>query len=257
MGTISSGLLSPTSPEGCSFLYMTSENSHKTVRRASSKPRVQKGEIAFVEMTKSCARDLTDRIKTAGEQFAEMLYRAHQGRAWAALGYGSWKEYCREELQLSRPRSYQLLDFVEIKRELEVSTKVDAPQTERQTRALKAVPAEKRAEVWEEAVEAAGGRQVSGTDVEDAADKVSQSPKISGELRDEVQSTIVAALDGAWEKLKVHPEMDWWLFRSGVRAWLKMTAPLPCCSFDMQPNPKNAKSNSQALQSEVFRDTVS
>jgi hypothetical protein len=48
-------------------------------------------------MTKSCARDLTDRIKVAAQDLAEMLYRAHEGRAWEALGYTSWKEYCEAE----------------------------------------------------------------------------------------------------------------------------------------------------------------
>ena len=69
-------------------------------------------------MTKSCARDLTDRIKVAGQDLAEMLHRAHEGRAWEALGYASWKEHCEAEFQMSKRRSYQLLDFVEIKQEV-------------------------------------------------------------------------------------------------------------------------------------------
>ena len=116
----------------------------------------------------------------------------------------SWAEYCKAEFEMSKTRSYQLLDFVEIKQEIERSTIVDSPQNESQTRALKSVPADKRAEVWKEAVEAAGGGQVSGTDVEAAGIKVSQSkqaPEISDELRDEVRGTIAAALNHAWEKL--------------------------------------------------------
>jgi hypothetical protein len=60
--------------------------------------------------------------------------------------------------------------------------------------------------------------------VEAAGIKVSQSkqaPEISDELRDEIRRTIASALNHAWEKLKVYPEMDWQLFRSGVRGWLK------------------------------------
>jgi hypothetical protein len=220
---------------------MTGENSHRAERGASAKDkqpavieppsrkpfpkqRVQDGEIAFVEMTKSCARDLTDRIRAGVSDVAELLHRAHEGRAWVALGYPSWAEYCKAEFEMSKTRSYQLLDFVEIKQEIEKSTIVDSPQNESQTRALKSVPADKRAEVWKEAVEAAGGGQVSGTDVEAAGIKVSQSkqaPEISDELRDEIRRTIASALNHAWEKLKVYPEMDWQLFRSGVRGWLK------------------------------------
>ena len=164
---------------------------------AFSKQRVQEGEIAFVEMTKSCARDLTDRIRAGVSDVAEMLHRAHEGRAWVALGYRSWAEYCKAEFEMSSA-IYQLLDFVEIKQEIEKSPIVDSPQNESQTRALKSAPADKRAEVWKEAVEAVGGGQVSGTDVEAAGIKVSQSeqaPEISDELRDEVRGTIAAALN--------------------------------------------------------------
>ena len=84
-----------------------------------------------------------------------------EGKAWLCLGYLSWKDYCKAEFEMSRPRAYQLLDFVEIKRAIEVSTNVDSPQNESQTRALKAVPAEKRAEVWERANEIAGSDSVT------------------------------------------------------------------------------------------------
>jgi Bifunctional DNA primase/polymerase, N-terminal len=92
-------------------------------------------------------------MKAGVTDVAELLHRAHGGRAWVALGYVSWKEYCRAEFQMSKPRSYQLLKFVEIKREIERSTFVDPPQNEGQTRALGSVPAEKRVEVWERANE--------------------------------------------------------------------------------------------------------
>ena len=36
------------------------------------------GEIASVEMTKSCARYLTDRIKAGVNDIAELLHRAHE-----------------------------------------------------------------------------------------------------------------------------------------------------------------------------------
>jgi hypothetical protein len=61
--------------------------------------RIKEGKILSIEMTESCARDLTDRIKTAVDDVAEMLYRAHEGRAWAALGYESWKAYCETEFR--------------------------------------------------------------------------------------------------------------------------------------------------------------
>jgi hypothetical protein len=135
--------------------------------------------------------------------------------------YPSWAEYCKAEFEMSKTRSYQLLDFVEIKQNRKVHN-CGLPQNESDACAQPLL--DKRAEVWKEAVEAAGGGQVSGTDVEAAGIKVSQSkqaPEISDGLRDEIRGTIATALNQAWEKLSVIPEMDWQLFRSGVRGWLQ------------------------------------
>jgi hypothetical protein len=67
---------------------------------------------------------------TAADGLADLLWRAHEGKAWQALEYKSWREYCRAEFQISKPRAYQLLDFVEIRREIEESTVVDPPRNE-------------------------------------------------------------------------------------------------------------------------------
>ena len=107
--------------------------------------------------------------------FTERMKAEHGSRSDIRRGRNTAKRNSR----CRRRESYQLLDFVEIKQEIEESTIVDPPQNESQTRALKSVPADKRAEVWKEALEAAGGGQVSGTDVEAAGIKVSQSKQRS------------------------------------------------------------------------------
>jgi hypothetical protein len=68
------------------------------------------------------ARALTERIKSATNQFCLLLLEAHERRAWVALGYGSWGEYVRSELVLSRSRSYELLDQARVIRTIQVET---------------------------------------------------------------------------------------------------------------------------------------
>ena len=122
--------------------------------------------VGFVEMTKSCARDLTNRIKAGVNDVADMLARAHEERAWAALGYSSWKDYCAAEFEMTKQRSYQLLDFVKIRNSLaESQPGLTLPSSERQTRALAKLSAEQQEVVWVAAVDAAGGEQPTPKEV--------------------------------------------------------------------------------------------
>lgn len=50
------------------------------------------------------ARDLTDRIKIAVEGTWELIKEAYVSRAWEALGYRSWDDYCTREFGTSRLR---------------------------------------------------------------------------------------------------------------------------------------------------------
>lgn len=50
------------------------------------------------------ARALTDRIKVAVEGTWELIKQAYSTGAWAALGYGSWDDYCTREFGTSRLR---------------------------------------------------------------------------------------------------------------------------------------------------------
>lgn len=56
------------------------------------------------------ARQLTNTIRDASEVLWVLIARAHAGKAWSALGYESWEGYVRSEFDMSRSRSYQLLD---------------------------------------------------------------------------------------------------------------------------------------------------
>lgn len=70
--------------------------------------------IAEEPLTKAQAEDLTRSIRDAAEVIWVLIARAHAGKAWKALGYDSWAEYVREEFNMSRSRSYQLLDQAKV-----------------------------------------------------------------------------------------------------------------------------------------------
>lgn len=50
------------------------------------------------------ARALTDQIKAGVEVVWQLVIRAYTERAWAALGYPSWDDYCTREFGTSRLR---------------------------------------------------------------------------------------------------------------------------------------------------------
>lgn len=56
------------------------------------------------------AHNLCESIRRRLGDLAVLVWRAHQGRAWTALGYKSWDQFVRAELGFSRSRSYQLID---------------------------------------------------------------------------------------------------------------------------------------------------
>lgn len=59
------------------------------------------GEVV-AECTADEARDLTDRIKFALEGTWQLVVMAFESRAWAALGYRSWDDYCTREFGQAR-----------------------------------------------------------------------------------------------------------------------------------------------------------
>jgi hypothetical protein len=122
------------------------------------------------ELTATAARDITDRINKASEDLATMLQAAHDGKAWLALGYRSWKDYLAAEIKLSKQHAHRLLAFAQTREEIEKSPMGDLPipTSERQVRALGTLPPQDRPEVYAKAVEAAGGARPTEKQVNDA-----------------------------------------------------------------------------------------
>lgn len=117
-------------------------------------------DLATTELTADEARELTSQIKGTAERMYSLLLRAHEGRAWSALGYESWRDYAMAEFGMSQSHAYRLLDQARVIREIEAAS--DSPMgeipNERQARELLSVPEGERAEVWRETVERTEGR---------------------------------------------------------------------------------------------------
>lgn len=91
------------------------------------------------ELTISEALDLTMAIRSTTQALYVLLYKAHQGKAYSALGYSTWKEYIESEFDFSIQRSYQLLDLAKISEALEAKLPEGASLeiTEAQARDIK------------------------------------------------------------------------------------------------------------------------
>ena len=62
------------------------------------------GDTGEIVCTPEQARALTDRIKVGVEAVWHLIVQAYEDRAWAALGYSSWDDYCTREFGTSRLR---------------------------------------------------------------------------------------------------------------------------------------------------------
>jgi hypothetical protein len=98
--------------------------------------------LELAELTRREALELTEKIKATAATLWRLLEEAHRREAWRALGYPSWTAYIHTEFQMSRSRSYQLLDQATVITAIEtaageVSTMVDI--SERDARDLKPV----------------------------------------------------------------------------------------------------------------------
>lgn len=90
-----------------------------------------------VIMTQSEAKELTEDIKSTSSALYVLLKRAHDEKAWVAMGYKSWTEYIEAEFDFSRARSYQLINQARVIEEIEEVAGVDLYISEREARSIK------------------------------------------------------------------------------------------------------------------------
>jgi len=60
-------------------------------------------------LNEKSARALTQRIRDSAEVLWSLLLKAHDGKAWKALGYGSWAAYVEGEFDMTKQRANQLI----------------------------------------------------------------------------------------------------------------------------------------------------
>ncbi|MDD9376506.1 hypothetical protein M8Z33_07435 [Streptomyces sp. ZAF1911] len=63
------------------------------------------------------------------EEVADDLAAAHRGRIWEALGHSGWRAFVDAELDMTRTRSYQILDYAEIRAGLRDQLAVESVNT--------------------------------------------------------------------------------------------------------------------------------
>lgn len=61
-------------------------------------------------LTKAQATTLTKRIREHIDAAWQDITKAYEGKAWKPLGYASWEAYVKAEFDMTRRRSYQILD---------------------------------------------------------------------------------------------------------------------------------------------------
>lgn len=86
----------------------------------------RKGWNSAPTVTEEEARALTEEIRAAVEGVWVLLVRAHETKAWKALGYERWADYISGEFHKGRQWSYQLLDQAIVITEIEVASGVYA-----------------------------------------------------------------------------------------------------------------------------------
>lgn len=79
---------------------------------------IKPGRAATRPLTEDEARVLTTEIQHVSVRLWMLVGEAHDRKAWAALGYDTWKAYVTQELQMSESRSFQLIDQARIMAEL-------------------------------------------------------------------------------------------------------------------------------------------
>ena len=85
-------------------------------------------------------------------------------------GYGTFEAYCQDTWNLSRPRAYQLIESAKVKNNL--STVVDIPKTESQTRPLSKLQPQQQKEAWQKAVDTAPEGKITASHVEKIVNEV-------------------------------------------------------------------------------------
>jgi hypothetical protein len=150
-----------------------------------------------VRLSAGEARDLCEKIRRGVGDLSLLVWRAHEGRAWVALGYKTWEQFVHHEVGFSRSRSYQLVDQGRIMATLAEAAGVDSPLyvTEFSARRIKPIIAQLAKDV--RAAVGSDRTRDPGTVVEEVVKKgtaraVSDRPIRRRSARADVQRLVLA-----------------------------------------------------------------
>lgn len=90
-----------------------------------------------IMLSKEKAEELTKSIQSTTTALYILVKKAHDEKAWSAMGYSSWTEYIENEFNFSRARSYQLINQAKVIEELSNASGVDMFISEREARSIK------------------------------------------------------------------------------------------------------------------------
>lgn len=90
-----------------------------------------------IVISKDEAEQLTQDIKSTSTALYVLLKKAHETKAWIAMGYNSWTEYIEKEFDFSRARSYQLINQANVIEEINQVSDVPMYISEREARSIK------------------------------------------------------------------------------------------------------------------------
>lgn len=93
--------------------------------------------LAVPLLTKAEAKRLTRRIKTTGEALWALLAEAHEGKAYSALGYATWKSYCEAEFDMGERTAFRVLDQGKVAKALSAAANEPVEISQRQAAAVK------------------------------------------------------------------------------------------------------------------------
>ena len=114
-------------------------------------------DLALPEMTATEAERTNAAIKAGITTLRALLLDMRDRRGWKALGYESFEEYGKAELDYGQSRLYQLAQAAEIQASISDSTKVEFRETH--LRPLAPLSDDERRKVWEEATKQAEAEQ--------------------------------------------------------------------------------------------------
>jgi hypothetical protein len=129
----------------------------------------------------------------------------------------TFKSYCLDHFDLSKSRAYQLVKSADVLENIKKSTIVDfLPTNEAQLRPLTALPAEKQAEAWAEAVKSAPESRPTATHVKRVADELRAKPvkkavgkAAPGEIEDRLSPDFNAALKQLMKVIEKESRGGW------------------------------------------------